>query len=249
MATGKVKGVEALLRWQDDQGLIQAPGEFIQLAVELGLINDITFDVLDQTIKSMDAIEEIYGRDVTVSLNVAAKQACDIAFMTSLVEAVAATGKPNRFMLELTEEAFFATQRFQTDVLPLIRAVGARVSIDDFGVGYSSLAALADITADELKIDRTFITDIHKRPRSQVVLKAIESLGRALGMSIIAEGVESAEEVAYLQSSTQIQHAQGFYFGRPMLIDGVWIGHLTTSHGLDGLAMRHPAARRTTALR
>jgi EAL domain-containing protein (putative c-di-GMP-specific phosphodiesterase class I) len=95
------------------------------------------------------------------------------------------------------------------------------VSIDDFGVGYSSLAALAEITADELKIDRSFITDIHKRPRSQIVLKAIESLGLALGMSVVAEGVETVEELAYLLAATQIRCAQGYYFARPMLIDQI----------------------------
>ena len=77
-------------------------------------------------------------------------------------------------MVELTEEAFFSKSQFQTRILPMLREIGARVSIDDFGVGYSSLAALADITADEIKIDRSFITDIHQRPRSQSVLRAIE---------------------------------------------------------------------------
>ena len=90
-------------------------------------------------------------------------------------------------------EAFFTTGRFQSEVLPKIRAIGARVSIDDFGVGYSSLAALADITADELKIDRSFITDIDKRPRSQIVLKAIESLG----VRRIQHGVRAIEEFVH----------------------------------------------------
>ena len=100
-------------------------------------------------------------------------------------------------------------------------AIGARISIDDFGVGYSSLAALADITADELKIDRSFITEIHRRPRSQCVLRAIESLAKALGMAIIAEGVETFEEMAYLQAATRIHHAQGYFFAKPALLEQV----------------------------
>ncbi len=141
--------------------------------------------------------------------------------MTMFTEALAATGCPERFFVELTEEAFMAKGRFQAEVLPQLRAIGARISIDDFGVGFSSLAALADITADELKIDRSFITEIHRRPRSQCVLRAIELLGNGLGMSIIAEGVETFEELAYLQTATRIHHAQGYYFARPMLLESL----------------------------
>jgi EAL domain-containing protein (putative c-di-GMP-specific phosphodiesterase class I) len=124
-------------------------------------------------------------------------------------------------MLELTEEAFVAKSQFQMQVLPLLRSIGVRVSIDDFGTGYSSLSALADITADEIKIDRSFVTGIHQRPRSQSVLKAIESLGHALGMTIVAEGVETFEELAYLQGATRIRYAQGYYFAKPFFLEDI----------------------------
>ncbi|GJE14220.1 MULTISPECIES: putative bifunctional diguanylate cyclase/phosphodiesterase [Methylobacterium] len=221
MRTHAVLGVEVLLRWRDEQGMIQAPGDFIELAIELGLINEITLQVLAETVQAMPDIDEVFGPDVSVSLNIAAKQACDVPFMAAFCDALGETGMAPRFVLELTEEAFFTKGRFQSEVLPRIRAIGARVSIDDFGVGYSSLAALAEITADELKIDRSFITDIDKRPRSQIVLKAIESLGLALGMSVVAEGVETYEEVAYLLGATQIRCAQGYYYARPLLIDQI----------------------------
>jgi EAL domain-containing protein (putative c-di-GMP-specific phosphodiesterase class I) len=94
-----------------------------------------------------------------------------------------------------------------------------RVSIDDFGTGYSSLSVLSDITADEIKVDRSFITAIHQRPRSQSVLKAIESLSRALGMTVVAEGVETVEELLYLQAATGIQYAQGYQFAQPMSLE------------------------------
>ena len=112
-----------------------------------------------------------------------------------------------------------AQSDFATRFLPMLREVGARVSVDDFGTGYSSLATLADITADEIKIDRSFITAIHQRPRSQSVLKAIEALSESLGMTMIAEGVETFEEVAYLQAATRIRYAQGFYFAKPMFLE------------------------------
>nr|WP_276081311.1 EAL domain-containing protein [Methylobacterium sp. GC_Met_2] len=221
MRTHAVMGVEVLLRWRDELGMIQAPGDFIELAIELGLINEITLQVLTETVQTMPDIDEVFGPDVTVSLNIAAKQACDVPFMSAFCDALGATGMARRFVLELTEEAFFTKGSFQREVLPRIRAIGARVSIDDFGVGYSSLAALAEITADELKIDRSFITDIDKRPRSQIVLKAIESLGMALGMSVVAEGVETFEEVAYLLGATQIRCAQGYYYAKPQLIEQI----------------------------
>lgn len=215
----EVVGVEVLLRWRDEEGLIHPPGDFVNLAVELGLMDEITLLVLEETVGAVDRINSAFGPTSTISLNVAAQQADEPVFMRSLIDAIDATGYASRFMLELTEEAFLAKSRFQTLVLPMVREIGAKVSIDDFGVGYSSLSALADITADELKVDRSFISDIHKRPRSQSILKAIESLAQALGMSVIVEGVETADELVYLQGATRVRLAQGFYFAKPMFLD------------------------------
>ena len=217
--THEVKGIEALVRLQTDSGEIQPPGNFINLAVELGLIDELTHLVLAEIMKSIDLVNAEFGKDTSISINVAAKQAGDIDFMTSFAHALEATGCPKRFIIEVTEDAFLATAHFQQEVLPLFRELGVGISIDDFGVGYSSLAALADITADELKIDRSFITDIHKRPRSQGILRAIVSLAEALGMTVIAEGVESFEELAYLQAATKIRYAQGYYFAKPIFLD------------------------------
>jgi c-di-GMP phosphodiesterase Gmr len=217
--TEDIKGIEALVRLRDDEGVIQAPGTFINLAVELGLIDELTHLVLAEIVKSIDLINETFGADTTISINVAAKQAGNPEFMRSFAEALEATGYPSRFMIEVTEDAFVAKTHFQTEILPIFRRLGVGISIDDFGIGYSSLSALADITADEIKIDRSFITDIHKRPRSQGILKAIESLSEALGMTVIAEGIESFEELAYLQAATKIRYAQGFYFSRPIFLE------------------------------
>jgi c-di-GMP phosphodiesterase Gmr len=103
----------------------------------------------------------------------------------------------------------------------MLRSLGVRVSIDDFGTGYSSLSALSDIAADEIKIDRSLISNIHERTRSQIVLRAIESLGEALGMAVTAEGVETGEELDYLRNATSIRHAQGYYFARPLFFEDI----------------------------
>jgi EAL domain-containing protein (putative c-di-GMP-specific phosphodiesterase class I) len=217
--TEEIKGIEALVRLRDDEGVIQAPGTFINLAVELGLIDELTHLVLAEIVKSIDLINETFGPTATISINVAAKQAGNPEFMRSFARALEATGFPGRFMVEVTEDAFVAKSHFQDEILPIFRKLGVGISIDDFGTGYSSLSALADITADEIKIDRSFITDIHKRPRSQGILRAIESLSEALGMTVIAEGLETYEELAYLQAATRIRYAQGYYFSHPIFLE------------------------------
>ena len=217
--TQDIKGIEALVRLRDDDGVIQAPGTFVNLAVELGLIDELTHLVLAEIVKSIDLINDTFGPDTSISINVAAKQAGNPQFMRPFALALEATGYPKRFMIEVTEDAFVAKTHFQDEILPMFRKLGVRVSIDDFGIGYSSLSALADITADEIKIDRSFITDIHKRPRSQGILRAIESLGEALGMTVVAEGIETFEELAYLQAATKIRYAQGYYFSRPIFLE------------------------------
>jgi c-di-GMP phosphodiesterase Gmr len=217
--TQQVVGFETLIRWRDDMGEISPPGVFVGLATELGLIDGITHFVLAEAAKAMEHLDGLYGSGTTISINVAAKQAGDLLFMRSLIDALKATGSANRIILELTEDALVAGRQFQEAVLPNLRALGVKVSIDDFGTGYSSLSGLADITADEIKIDRSFITAIHERPRSQSVLRAIESLGHALGMTIVAEGIESFEELAYLQAATRIRYGQGFYFARPFMLE------------------------------
>jgi diguanylate cyclase (GGDEF)-like protein len=217
--TQEITGIEALVRLRDDEGVIQAPGSFINLAVELGLIDELTHLVLAEIVKSIDLINETFSPTATISINVAAKQAGNLEFMRSFASALEATGFPQRFMIEVTEDAFVTKTHFQDEILPIFRKLGVGISIDDFGTGYSSLSALADITADEIKIDRSFITDIHKRPRSQGILRAIESLSEALGMTVVAEGLESYEELAYLQAATRIRYAQGYYFARPIFLE------------------------------
>jgi cyclic di-GMP phosphodiesterase Gmr len=236
--TSDVKGIEALVRLRDDEGVIQAPGTFINLAVELGLIDELTHLVLAEIVKSIDSINETFGHDTTISINVAAKQAGNPEFMRPFARAIEQTGFPKRFMIEVTEDAFVTKTLFQDEILPILRNLGVGISIDDFGVGYSSLSALADITADEIKIDRSFITDIHKRPRSQGILRAIESLSEALGMTVVAEGIETYEELAYLQAATRIRYAQGYYFSRPIFLEDLRPATPLASESRAGMASR-----------
>jgi c-di-GMP phosphodiesterase Gmr len=126
--TEDIKGIEALVRLRDDAGVIQAPGTFINLAVELGLIDELTHLVLAEIVKSIDLINETFGADTTISINVAAKQAGNPEFMRSFAEALEATGYPSRFMIEVTEDAFVAKTHFQTEILPIFRRLGVGIS-------------------------------------------------------------------------------------------------------------------------
>lgn len=242
--TQEVVGVEALIRLRDEDGVIQAPGDFIGLAIELGLIDDITYLALAEIVRSMDLLDDAFGPQATISINIAAKRAVDANFMGGFCKELKATSCASRFMIEVTEDAFLSKSLFQTHFMPILREIGTRVSVDDFGTGYSSLATLADVAADEIKIDRSFITDIHQRPRSQSVLKAIEALSDALGMTVIAEGVETFEEVAYLQAATRIRFAQGFYFAKPVFLE-----ELAPSRRVVGAARSAVSSRSRAPLR
>ncbi|MEH2538986.1 cyclic di-GMP phosphodiesterase Gmr [Bradyrhizobium sp. AZCC 1577] len=244
--TQELMGVEALVRLRDDEGVIQAPSTFINLATELGLIDELTHLVLAEIVKSIDLINENFGPDTTISMNVAAKQAGNLEFMRPFAQAIEATGFPKRFMIEVTEDAFVTKTHFQDEILPIFRKLGVKISIDDFGIGYSSLSALADITADEIKIDRSFITDIHKRPRSQGILRAIESLSEALGMTVIAEGIETFEELAYLQAATKIRYAQGYYFSKPIFLEDLKLTTPRASEARASQTSRPAQANRPT---
>jgi cyclic di-GMP phosphodiesterase Gmr len=221
LSSGAVVGYEALARWVEADGKVHMPGSFIELAGELGLLDEITTFVLEDVARSLPQLAARHGGDISVSLNIAAKQAGDSAFMRSFARQVADAGIGAHLIIELTEDAFVAADRFQHEVLPELRRLGVRVSIDDFGTGYSSLATLADLTADEVKVDRAFITAIHQRVRSQGILKAIESLCSALDVTVVAEGVECEEELAYLREHTSIQLGQGYYFAKPRFIEAL----------------------------
>jgi c-di-GMP phosphodiesterase Gmr len=217
--TEEIVGVEALVRLVDEDGEIYGPSSFIELASELGLLDEITYLLVCEISKSIDLINEAFGPQATISINVSAKQATNADFMRSFIETLRETNRVDRFIVEVTEDAFVAKDRFLTQILPMLREIGVRVSIDDFGTGYSSLSALADIIADEIKIDRSLIESINERLRNQIILKMIEFMSSALGMTVIAEGVETFEELAYLRSATKIRYVQGYYFSRPLLLE------------------------------
>lgn len=210
-----VAGFEMLARREDDEGRLHPPSEFIALASELGQLDAITHMLVDEVVDSLPELDECFGPRTTISINVSAKQATDVPGMRRLLDRLERSGYASRFVIEVTEDAYLHAGVFQREVLPLLRAVGVRVSIDDFGAGYSSLATLLHLEAHELKIDRVFITDVGNRPRSQVILGGIAGAGAQLGIRVVAEGVETVEELDYVRSIRSIGRAQGYLFAKP----------------------------------
>ena len=219
--SGKVVGFETLLRWVDERKQVHKPDSFLASAGELGLLDGITAMQIDELVGSLRQLDARFGPDMIYSVNISANQASRPAFTKSIIRQIVNSGRASNFMIELTEESFLKADAFQEQILPLIRAAGIRISIDDFGIGYSSLSLLAQITADELKIDRSFISSIHNRPSNQSILRAVDSLGKAFGIDLVAEGIETQKELSYLQARTGISFGQGFLFHRPAFIDEV----------------------------
>lgn len=215
LADMRIAGFEVLARREDDDGTLRPPADFIDVAADLGLLDDITLMLVDELESVLPALDACFGHTRTISLNVSARQAVDLRTMRRVLARLRATGCPERFVVEVTEDAYLHAGTFQRDVQPLLAEAGVAVSIDDFGTGYASLATLLDLTADELKVDRAFISGVDRRRRSQVILAGIAAAARALGIRVVAEGVETEAELAHVRAVPGIELGQGYLFAPP----------------------------------
>ncbi|MDR2837202.1 MAG: EAL domain-containing protein [Azonexus sp.] len=216
--SGKIFGFETLLRWVDADGAVRMPDTFLPVASELGLLDGIALRQMEELLAALPRLDRRFGENTLYSFNISAAQASRPGFMKLLIERIVQAGQARRFTLELTEESLLRADSFQMRTLPLLRKAGIGISIDDFGTGYSSLSMLAELTVDEIKIDRSFIDRIQKRPHQQSILRAIESLGRAFDIHLIAEGIETTDELAWLLENSSLRAGQGFLFHRPAFI-------------------------------
>ncbi|MGV6872917.1 EAL domain-containing protein [Pseudochelatococcus sp. B33] len=215
LLTGRLLGGEALVRWRRPDGSVTPPGEFLPYAEESGLIVALDEWVLFEACRTARHWHDA-GLDLRVSINLSATQFARRGIPNLIAHALQETRlDPARLDIELTESVVMQDVDRVRDDLARIRALGASISIDDFGVGHSSLHLLRQLRVDRLKIDKEFIRNLSTSPSDRVILRTIVGLGHELGFSVIAEGVETADQLAILQEEG-CDEVQGFLFARPM---------------------------------
>jgi diguanylate cyclase (GGDEF)-like protein len=227
--TGRVLGVEALVRWQHPTQDLVLPGEFIPLAERTGLISPLTHYVLDAALRQCQAWQRD-GHEFSVAVNVSARRLLDPAFPDEVAGLLARWQVPARLLVvEITESTIMTDPAQTLEVLSRLSQMGVEVSIDDFGTGYSSMAYLKSLPAHELKVDRSFVMQMTSNGRDAVIVRAAVDLGRNLGLRVVAEGVEDAATWQELDA-LGCDAVQGFYISRPVPPDQLlaWLGNHTT---------------------
>jgi diguanylate cyclase (GGDEF)-like protein len=219
LATGQITGVEALLRWTHPEHGMLPPGQFIPLAEETGLIVPIGRWVLIEACAQNMAWQRCGLRPVSMAVNLSPRQFTDDSLLHDIDEALLASGmSPVLLQIEVTESMMMRNVPRAIKVLDAIRNRGIRIAIDDFGTGYSSMSLMKQFPIDTIKIDRSFVRDLPDDTEDRAIAQAIISMGRALGMTTVAEGVETLEQEQFLRAHG-CDEMQGFLFSRPLTPD------------------------------
>jgi polar amino acid transport system substrate-binding protein len=219
LRSGKLVGMEALLRWQVSDLGMMPPSEFIPVAEESGLIVPLG-DWVTRTACAQNKLWESKGfPGLTVAVNLSGRQFYQQELVEKVKEALSTTGlSPERLDLEITETYAMQNADFTIAILKEFKRMGVRISIDDFGTGYSSLSHLKHFPIDTLKIDRSFVKDLAVEAKEESIVSAIIILAHSLGMDVVAEGVETEAELQILRKHC-CDKMQGFYFSRPLPVD------------------------------
>jgi diguanylate cyclase (GGDEF)-like protein len=230
LETGRVEGVEALVRWRHPKRGLLMPGDFVPVASHSGVIKQLTAAVLNQALEQA-AAWRVDGLDLRMSVNLDMRSLVDPTFPGRVRELLAVWRVPaDRLVLEITEDMVMADPVRASEVAGELARIGIQLSIDDFGTGYSSFAQLERLPLSELKIDRSFVIGLETERRAAIV-RSLVDLGRSLGLRVVAEGVETPSIVRTLVSY-ECSYAQGYLFGRPAPAD-------------DLTAVLRPSARHT----
>jgi EAL domain-containing protein (putative c-di-GMP-specific phosphodiesterase class I) len=219
LKTRKLAGVEALIRWSHPQHGPISPADFIPLAEESDVIDDLTSWVADQALGQARIWSDL-GFDGSMALNVSARNLNKVQFPDMLAEICARhCFTADRVVVEITETASRQIMKL-LDTLSRLRLKGFRLALDDFGIGFSSMAQLQQLPFSELKVDRSFVAKMVEAQDCLIITRAIINLGHELGLDVVAEGVESAEA---LEKLVQLgcDAAQGYYIGRPSPAAGI----------------------------
>ncbi|MCA1320135.1 EAL domain-containing protein [Bacillus tianshenii] len=211
----RVIGAEALIRWDHPKLGLVSPAEFIPLAEETGLITDIGVWVLRSACLEAKRWHEIGIGDMTISVNVSAHQFQQPTFIQEVKKALMASGlEPSYLQLELTESVMLRNATYSIAVMKELQELGVQLSVDDFGTGYSSLSYLRDLPINNLKIDRSFIKNLRYDSKDVAIVHAIVTMGKGLNLKVIAEGIESEEQLQLLETLS-CDVAQGYHLSKP----------------------------------
>jgi diguanylate cyclase (GGDEF)-like protein/PAS domain S-box-containing protein len=214
--TGRITGMEALVRWQHPELGMVPPGQFIPLAEESGLIVPLGRWVLKHACAQNVAWQRAGLPPLCISVNLSARQFADEDLLADIAGALEESGlRPQFLELELTESMVMRNPERALAVLEAVKRMGVRLAIDDFGVGYSSLTHLKRFPIDTLKVDRSFIRDIPQDPEDKAIAEAIIAMGKSLNLTVVAEGVETAEQHGFLREHA-CDEMQGYYFSKPV---------------------------------
>ncbi len=216
LETGEVHGMEALLRWEDPELGFISPDEFIPLAEEIGCISDLGRWVIAEACRQNKEWQDRGLRRVPVATNVSSRQFSASDLYTDVVEQLEATGlDPQYLEIEVTESSMLEDERTTIETLARLRELGIQVALDDFGTGFSSLSYLRRLPLDILKVDRAFVMDLPGDHDAAGVIGAIVTMAHVLGLRVIAEGVETEEQRAFLRGIS-CDEMQGYLFSKPV---------------------------------
>jgi predicted signal transduction protein with EAL and GGDEF domain len=218
LASGELHGFEALVRWQHPERGIVAPDDFVPLAEETGLILPIGLRVLRDACNQLRTWQQysFSNRDLIMSVNLSGKQLMQLDLIERIEEVLHESQiNPWHLKLEITETVVMENPELAAVTLAKLRSLGVRLSIDDFGTGYSSLSYLNRFPVDTLKIDRSFVTSMNEADENLQIVKTIVTLAGNLGMQVVAEGVETEEQLEQLRS-LKCQYGQGYLFSRAL---------------------------------
>ena len=217
LTTGHVTGFEALARWlHPDRGLL-SPDQFLPMAEETGLVDQIGASILEDALSQFARwrARDLPFADATLAVNVGTRQVVDPAFATLVADLLAQTGIPaDSLWLEITETALLADVKASTVALRSLRSLGLHLAVDDFGTGYSSLTYLKRFPVEAIKIDRSFVAGLGLDSEDTTIVEAVVNLGHSFGIAVIAEGLETPLQLARLRE-LGCDRGQGYLFGRP----------------------------------
>jgi EAL domain-containing protein (putative c-di-GMP-specific phosphodiesterase class I) len=217
LSSARIEGVEALVRWQHPELGLISPADFVPVAEECGAITTITEWMVRQACIQHHAWSSTLGSQtprISVNLSRIDLSVPDLAARFTAILAESGVS-PRSVSLEVTETAVMRDHKSAVSALRKLRDAGFRLALDDFGTGYSSLSTLHQFPLDVVKLDRSFLANSVQRREYAALVQALVTLAGNLGMSVTAEGIETAEQVAMLQA-VECQHAQGWFFGKPM---------------------------------